>query len=517
MIGVSASIFNPVWFDTDEIATLTTAIESGGVNLFVAKLDADHDVTTLVQLTHGAILGAESPLDRKRDWFVTTEAPEITQEFTGQSIDLNRTLRQKEHAITLNHNDQVIPLITSTDDTRNTYPIFVTWPKGSGQVFVDAGANDGNLDEMTFRDMYFDKPMFTEIIPLMFAMRSCLFQEVWHSYRDYANLTIDDPPLQNNMGGTLQYIDYHKLLAEMNLHQFHTTIAFIPKNWDDSDPDVVQLFLENPDNYSLVQHGNNSDGFEFFKYSAAEEDKWPSRPFEGQEEDIVEGLQRMELHTSQTGIPFDRIMIFPYGNAPAPTLGILKRHNYLALVQGAPQPLGEPCSKKWDYLMVPANFECENYPMVRRLPIPDKSSFDPLWPVYRLFLDRPALINSHVGEMFGTGINSFNSIADHINSLYGNVEWKSLGETIRRLYWERQNDDGSVDLRMFSNNWLIVTNETDEPHTYHVSKEETLNVPINSLTVNGHEFPYDIQDGYLSLSAILPAYETMEIVIEYEE
>ncbi len=117
--------------------------------------------------------------------------------------------------------------------------------------------------------------------------------------------------------------------------------------------------------------------------------------------------------------------------------------------------------------------------------------------------------------MFGIGIDVFSPIADQINNLAGAVEWLNLGDIIRHLYWEKLNDDGTVDVSMFSNNHLIVTNESDKRHTYHVSKEESLNVPIASLTVNGRDFPYTFHDGDLHLSAILPARETMEIIIKY--
>ena len=56
----------------------------------------------------------------------------------------------------------------------------------------------------------------------------------------------------------------------MQEHRFHTTIAFVPWNYDRSSPEVVSLFLENPEHFSIAIHGNNHDHEEFA----------PSRPLQ---------------------------------------------------------------------------------------------------------------------------------------------------------------------------------------------------------------------------------------------
>lgn len=130
-------------------------------------------------------------------------------------------------------------------------------------------------------------------------------------------------------------------------------------------------------------------------------------------------------------------------------------------------------------------------------------------------MDKPALFYSHVGELFKSGIDTFDLVADQINGLVGGVEWHSLGYIIRHLYLEKTNDDGSIEVKMYGNH-LIVTNESSDEHVYHIRKEETLNVPISRLTVNGHEFPYRVEDGLLKLDVRVPAGSSMEIRIHYK-
>ncbi|HJZ05143.1 MAG TPA: hypothetical protein VJ327_04760 [Patescibacteria group bacterium] len=135
---------------------------------------------------------------------------------------------------------------------------------------------------------------------------------------------------------------------------------------------------------------------------------------------------------------------------------------------------------------------------------------------FDLFLGKPALFYTHAykDEMLAGGITAFNPVAYRLNALTGNIEWQGLGNILKRLYPQKTNDDGSLEVRMYTND-LILINESGEPRSYHVSKEETLNVPIVNLTLNDHSFAYHVQDRMLTLDVLLPAHSSVEINIEY--
>jgi hypothetical protein len=134
--------------------------------------------------------------------------------------------------------------------------------------------------------------------------------------------------------------------------------------------------------------------------------------------------------------------------------------------------------------------------------------------VLDLFIDKPALFYSGAGQLFSTGTHSFNTVADEINGLEGDVEWRSLGYIVKHLYLEKRNDDGSVDVRMYTNH-LVLTNDSLGQQTYHISKAETLNVPIRSLTVNGRAFPYRVEGNNLELDLSVAPVSPVEIVVRY--
>jgi hypothetical protein len=353
----------------------------------------------------------------------------------------------------------------------------------------------------------------------MLTVRYALGDEAWHNDHNYANLTIDDPALIEPWND----LNYTELLLEMKLHKFHTTIAMHPANWQKSQPVVISIFRTNPNYYSLVQHGNNGDGYEFYKYTLSEDDESKDtelsvRPLVDQEADIVEGLSRMTEHRIQTGITFDRVMIFPWGISPEQTLVLLKKYNFLATVNTQDVPLDATRPSNWDYGMYLANMDYGNFPSLVRRPGGTYQPFKPMLQpfIFDLFIDKPALFYSHAyeGDLFDTGIDAFNPVADQLNQLADDVEWRSLGFIMKHLYLEKNNDDGSVDIKMFGNH-LFVDNEGANDRTYHISKEEILNVPIRNMIVNGHNFPYQVEDGVLTLDVLLPANSLLEILITY--
>ena len=517
LIGISARTLlesGPL-LSGDEVTVLRSAVEQGGANLFVAKIKPNMASWILERLTRGAIVGTFKPEDSHREWSVSSLAPEYTLEFTGLTISPDTLAPQNDFGIQLGDEGEVISLILSADDSGASYPVFVMSLNGAGSVFVDAGMGLDKVDT-SLRRMYYTDQTFSRIIPLMMAFRYTVGDEAWHNTHNYANLTLDAPPLRSRLYGVWEHLDYSALLYQMIRNDFHTTVAFEPENWSESETDVIGLFVAHPDRYSLVQYGNNNDGYEFYRYKfsdgAAGEN--PARPLVDQEQDIVEGELRMELHQALTGISYDKIMIFPWGISPEPTLELLKERNYLAVVQGQPVPLDAPPPSQWDSLMELANVEYANFPLLRRRAVRAPDEFDPLYPAYEMFLHKPVLLYSSVSPLLESGVNGLRWVTDIINSFDSQTEWRSLGYIVRHLYLEKVNDDDSIDVKMYGNH-LIVENETEEDRTYHLYKEETLNVPIVSLTVNGREFPFEVEDGMLRLDAWLPAAASMEVVITY--
>lgn len=521
LIGISARTLEvPSLVLPDKLDLIKQSVKVGGANLLVAELFVEEGYEgypNLESLTDNAVLGAAALEDSHADWFISSQMLDLSGAFTAQVISCTQ-IAQPDSAIMISQ-ELVTPrekealnvVITSNDDSGAVYPIFVNYKAGAGSILVSSGDPHGTIADDPMRHHY-EQCTFSQLVPLMFAFRFALSDEVWHNNHAYANLTIDDPPLRDHHRG----LRYAELLAQMKEHNFHTTIAFEPRNYKRSDPVVAHLFLANPDYLSIVQHGNNSDLYEFYKYEVSQTDPYPARPLAEQKVDIIEGLVRMEEHKRLTGVPYGKIMIFPYGISPAPTLVWLKANNFNVTINANHIPLGSESGDSFDFDMYQAVMDYGNFPSIKRMPVPPGglSGLDFQQLLFGLFIGKPILLFSHADEVFRHGLDGFNQTAGAINQLPTAVEWHSLDYIVKRLYLEKVNDDGSIDVKWYGNH-IIVINTSNQGKTYHLQKEETLNVSIASLTINGEEFPFRVKDDTLLLDFYVPARTSAEVVITY--
>ena len=148
-------------------------------------------------------------------------------------------------------------------DEHQAFPVFIKTAFDQRNVFLDstkllAPESAGNGNARSLLDA------FAEIAPAMIFVRYSAGEWGWHSVHHYANLTIDDPWLREPYGN----FSYKGLLNEMEKHDFHTTIAFIPWNYDRSEPEVVSLVRGHAERYSICIHGDNHDHQEFSDFQS---------------------------------------------------------------------------------------------------------------------------------------------------------------------------------------------------------------------------------------------------------
>jgi hypothetical protein len=296
----------------------------------------------------------------------------------------------------------------------------------------------------------------------------------------------------------------------MQKANFHTTIAFIPWNFDRNQADAVLFFRNNSDKYSISIHGNNHDHYEFYKYIINPEDPWPAKPLIVQEWNIKQVLARMEKFRSLTALSYDKVMIFPHGIAPAETLGVLKRYNFIATVNVDNVPLGSHEPLDLLFQLRPVTTRFENFPSLKRYE-PKRSRADI---AIDLFLDSPLLFYAH-HDFFEDGIDAFNETAEIVNSIQPDIIWQSLGYICQHLYLEKLRDDGNYDVMAFTSNFIL-ENTHQGGLTYFVRKEESFSIPIKKVTVDGQPCFYEKSDKFLLLEIFIPAGESRHIVIEYD-
>lgn len=413
---------------------------------------------------------------------------------TGQLANLNYPYSPGEVSYLSLEDPGTTQQIESIRDGGKNLPVFIESSIGRQMVFVAAETSEGS--NVVDKDVV---SAFLQIAPAMIFAKYCAGERGWHAVHYYANFTIDDPWLREPYG----YVDYQTLLEEMKNHNFHTTIAFIPWNYDRSQPEVVSILRNHPDRFSIAIHGDNHDHKEFTDYQ--------SKPLAVQVADIKQALARMERFKALTGIPYDKVMIFPHSIAPEQTLESLKTYNYLATANSSnvPQDAIRPAGLTEVLRSVTLSFK--GFPSISRYSAEvecPEAYFE-----INQFLGNPLFFYAH-SDLFAQGIGAFDQVADEVNKLEPTTEWRSLGDIVRHLYVVRLRDDSDYDVLAFSSH-ICLENTSARNSTFYVQKEENGGPTINSVTVDGIAQPYTLQNGKITLTVAIPSGGTRCVVIEY--
>ncbi|MDM8546407.1 hypothetical protein QUF61_07920 [Candidatus Venteria ishoeyi] len=422
----------------------------------------------------------------------------ITQQLAGQAIRLPN--KQLSHLL-LNPDasSQVIIQPANTQASPSESAFFIQSQVNGQKVYIQAALPSSLTPEKVWR---LNPQRFTEIAPLMLVLREHCADYCWHSKTHYANFTIDDPWLTQPYG----LLDYQALLKAMKKTGFHTSIGFIPWNYDRSEWDAVHIFRQNPEYYSLVVHGNNHDHREFYKYQTSSDDPWPAKPLALQDFNLRQALARMEKFKALSKLDYERVMIFPHNIAPAETLKLLKRYNFLSTFNAENIPLGSQAPEDPLFYFRVASQQFSNFTSFNRI---EPEDYDAAHIAMNLFLDNPLLFFEHV-LFFADGTQAFNKTAQLVNQMQPDIRWGSLGRITEKMYLQRQREDGHYDVQIFSPT-VRIENKHEEPRFYYLQKAESLTP--DSVIFDHEPLAYQLNDGILQAKVEIPgdAISTLEI------
>ncbi len=342
--------------------------------------------------------------------------------------------------------------------------------------------------------------------PDFMYLRAAAGDKAWHFAGQYANLTVDDPWLIEPYG----HLSYAGLLAEMEKHNFHTTVAFIPWNFDRSRPDAVSIIRAHPERFSVSLHGDDHNPAEFALSPATKELSEKKRQEDAFK--VRQALGRMNEFSQLTGISYDRVWIFPHAIGPEPVFGLLKQNGFLATVNAERVPEGSaaPADPLFRFRNVTLSYA--NFPSIQRFAADE--SLPASFFAIQSFLGNPILLYVHQ-DFFASGIGAFDPYADEINQLNPHTIWTSLGEISRHAYLMKRRDDGQYDVRAYSSDILLL-NPDLQTHTFNVEKEESFHPALDSVLIDGHSQPFERNRGVITMAVSIPGRETRHLQIKYQ-
>lgn len=342
---------------------------------------------------------------------------------------------------------------------------------------------------------------FSRYMPLLLFVRYAAGDYAWHTETEFANLTIDDPWLTQPYGS----LDYYRLLDQMGRANFHTTIAFIPWNFDRSEPELARLFREHPDRFSICIHGNNHDHLEFGSYA--------ERPKATQVANIRQAMARMEQFQRLTGVPFDPVMVFPDEIAPpAATLDALEAEGFAAAVNASVLPLDAHAEHDPIFFLRSVSEDFTTLPFIRRYPAQD--GIPPGLVAINDFLGNPLLFYGHQA-MFEGGMDAFNSMAQGVNRIDPEVQWKGLGAILLHLYRTRLVAGDEYEVLAESNDFIL-ENKTGRRVRYTVERSVNPSLRLTSFTAEGRPLQFRLRGSTASSSLWLDPGASARVSLHYD-
>jgi hypothetical protein len=211
------------------------------------------------------------------------------------------------------------------------------------------------------------------------------------------------------------------------------------------------MFQKNATRLSICFHGNDHTTAEFASTDLALLDNL-----------LRVAEDRMNLHYQMTGLPCDRVMVFPQGNFSIEAMKVLKSHNFLAAVNTVPHPAEQPVRLTIGELARPAVLRYGGLPLFIRKPIRQTQSHDI---AFNLFFGRPVLIVEH-HEIFQRP-ESLVEIAARINSVASEVHWSNLATVVSNSLLTRRAPDGTRHVRAFSGT-VRISNDSGSIRRYSI-------------------------------------------------
>jgi len=288
---------------------------------------------------------------------------------------------------------------------------------------------------------------FSRLVPHVMALRYAAGDECWRPCKACASIIIDDPLLRKRYG----FLNFESLLHLADEYNFHTTIAFIPHNFRRNSSRTTRMFQANAARLSICFHGNDHTEREFASTDLA---------FLNTSLRIAE--DRVNLHHQMTGLPCDRVMVFPQGNFSIEAMKALKSHNFYAAVNTVPHPAGQPVRLTIGELAQPAVLRYGGFPLFLRKPIRQTQSYDI---AFNLFFGRPVLIVEH-HEIFQHP-ERLVEIATRINSMSPEVYWSNLASVVGNSILIRRAPDGTYHVRAYSGT-VRISNESGSSRRYSI-------------------------------------------------
>jgi hypothetical protein len=393
---------------------------------------------------------------------------------------------------------------------------FVFDPSTSGVTRVISSANGAAFVKVGFRGvpvflsaagvLDVDAPLagrvfdvrgnFLSAVPVVLYVTWAFAETCWRAAETPACLVVDDPLLRPRYG----HLNFERFLRLMKRLDSAASIAFIPWNWKRSRSETVRLLRESRERLSLSIHGCDHTGGEF---GSRDRDRllWKTE----------RALERMARHERRTGLPYDRVMVFPQGVFSEEAMEALKRCGLVAAVNSEvisadDRPNGINVCDYWDVAVM----SYSDFPIfTRRHPSEGLENF-----AFDILLGKPCLVVAHQGD-FHDECRQLEGFIARLNALNAQLSWTTLGSAVRRSVRRRRTLPHAMDVEIYGSE-ACLHNPFDEAVTARITKRESACESIEDIRIGGEPVRWTSTGDRVSFEAALSPGETRAATITYK-
>jgi hypothetical protein len=389
-------------------------------------------------------------------------------------------------------NTSALSLISSASGS-----MFLKLQYGHFPVFVSTSAEIIDIDAELTTQNFDVRKHFLAAVPVVLYIKWAFAESCWSAPETNACLVIDDPVLKSTHG----FVNFQELLSLMKGHNFSTNIAFIPWNWRRSSPEVVRLFRENPENYSVSVHGCDHTRAEFGSLDR-QRLYWKTQ----------QALERMNRHESITGIRHDRVMVFPQGIFSEAAMSALKHTDLIAAVNNdvlcaEPHPRAITVSDVWDIAVM----RYKNFPIfTRRYPWEGSENF-----AFDALLGKPVIIIIH-HDYCSDHCRRLVDFVDRLNALKCRLTWRSLGDVVRRSCRQRQFSPEVMEVEMYGTE-LQVENHSENGKRFIVRRRESDPSTIKEVRAESGQIAWNSFEDRITFEIELNPAESRTVSVKFHD
>jgi hypothetical protein len=454
---------------------------------------AEHDFEQLQQLTrtltgnHAASLSRLD--DGGQDIIVSNEAEEVCGVMTGLRINASQGAIGGGCIIS-GLGEEAAGLISVGDGVT-----FLMIEYHEVPVFLSTHSQVVDLEAELPTGIFDIRDHILSAAPIVLYAKWAFGKACWNGAEANACLIIDDPLLKPAYG----FVNFQELLSLMGHHGFSTNIAFIPWNWQRSDPKVVQLFREHPDKFSLSIHGCDHTRSEFGDHSRSRL-YWKA----------TQAVERMAWHERATGIQHDPVMVFPQGVFSEAAMSALRYTGIIAAVNNDtlsadPRPRPVRISEVWDVALMGYN----GFPLfTRRYPWEGVENF-----AFDMLLGKPCLSVIH-HDFCRDGCQQLGKFVCQINALKYPPVWRSLGEVVRRSCRQRKLLPEAIEIEMYGTQ-MRIENRDARPVQFRISRREPDPSAIQALNAGARLLEWDCSEGRVHFEITLNPGESQTVAVAF--